>query len=636
VPSAAILPLLLCLAQAAAPVGAAPRAPGVAGRRASAPAIGHYLDAQRAQVEGDFPRALEELRLALVFDETSPQIRVAHAVVLARLDRLDEAEREAGRAVALAPEGEEAADAWLLLGRIAAHRSDRRRAADALRTAAALELKLAAARGPDEDHSPDPEPWRVLARAQQEGGDEEGAAATWADLGRTLPAEAARGYREMARAYLERRDAARAEKYLAAATAMLPGDLDAWKGLAQLAERRRAWAQARTAWEAALRADPDDLAALAALGRLSARLGDVPAAQAYFRQLRLLDPDDAAALVATAMGWIEARRADEALAQLDAWKGPPEPRLAFARGLALEELKRWAEAAAAFAEIGTEDQELWATSRVNRTYALAQAGRNQEALRAIEEVTAARPEAARPVATRAWVLERLGRVAEAERMLKSALAGRWPQGAEGRTDLVEALARALARAGRPAEAVALLTAEVAARPRDEELLFALGVAQERLGDLGAALAQMKALLALSPDHAEAMNFVGYSYAERGERLEEAERLVIRALELRPGNGFFLDSLGWIHYQRGDLGRAVTTLEQADAAAGPEPTILEHLGDAYRRVQRGADAAQAYRRALRSIDGGEAQDGPEKLAQQRAALERKLLELAAREARPARN
>jgi Flp pilus assembly protein TadD len=440
----------------------------------------------------------------------------------------------------------------------------------------------------------------------------------------------------MARWFLEKRDPARAEKYLAAATAQLPGDLEAWKGQAQLAERRRAFAQARTAWEAALRADPDDLDALSALGRISARLGDLPAAQAYFRQFRLLEPDDVAALVATAMGWIDARRADEALAQLDAWKGPPEARLAFARGLALEELRRWAEAAAAFAAIGADDRDLWATAQVNRAYALAQAGRNAEALVAVEIAVTARPEEARPVATRAWVLERLGRLGEAERSLRTALAGRWVRGVEGRTDLVEALARALARAGKPAEAVDLLREEVAAQPRDEDLLFALGVAQERVGDLAAALSQMRALLALSPDHAEALNFVGYSYAERGERLDEAERMVGRALELRPGNGYFLDSLGWIYYQRGDLGRAVTTLEQADALSGPEPTILEHLGDAYRRAQRPADAEKAYARALRSLDAGESQDGPERAVAQRLAVERKLRELGAREARPAHN
>ena len=545
---AALLAPLLALALAAAP--------GAGGGHASAQAIGHYLGARQAEAAGDLGRALEELRLALVFDERSPQIRVARAEVLAQLDRLHDAEREAQRAVALAPEGEEAADAWLLIGQIAAHRHDLRKATDALRTAAALEVRLAAARGPDEDQTPDPEPWRVLARAQLEGGDERGAAATWADLGKVLPAEGARGYRRMARRYLDDGDAGRGGRYLRAAVALYPGDREAWKLLARLADQRDDDAEARTDWEAALRAEPEDTDALAALGRLSARAGDLPGAQAYFRQLRLLEPDDAGAAVAEAVAWVDARRPQDALTRLHAYGGAPDARVPFARGLALEALKRWPEASAAYGEVGPEAGDLWVDAQVNRAHALDQAGR-------------------------------------------------------------------------PAEAVALLGKALQRRPRDEGLLFARGVAEERAGDSDAALAQMKALLAIAPDHAEALNFVGYTYAERGEHLDEAERLLGRALELRPGNGFFLDSLGWIYFRKGDLSRALQALERADAAAGPEPTILEHLGDAYRRAQRSADAEQAYRRALRALDAGGSDDGPDRTARQRAALEHKLDELGGR-------
>lgn len=552
---------LLALALAAAPLRPAPAAPeGDGGRHVSAQAIGHYLGARQAEADGDLARALEELRLALVFDDGSPQIRVARAEVLAQLDRLHDAEREAQRAVALAPEGEEAADAWLLIGQIAVHRHDLARATGALRTAAALEVRLAAARGPDEDQTPDPEAWSVLARAQLEGGDEQGAAATWADLGKVLPAEGARGYRRMARTYLDGGDAARGGKYLRAAVALYPGDRDAWKLLAQLADRRDDAAEARTDWEGALRAEPEDTDALAALGRLSARAGDVAGAQAYFRQLRLLEPDDAGAAVAEAVAWVDARRPEDALTRLHAYDGAPDPRVPFARGLALEALKRWPDAAAAYFLVGTDAGDLWVDAQVNGAHALAQAGR-------------------------------------------------------------------------PAEAVALLGKALQRRPRDEGLLFARGVAEERAGNTDAALAQMKALLAIAPDHAEALNFVGYTYAERGVHLDEAERLLGRALELRPGNGFFLDSLGWIYFRKGELARALQALERADAAAGAEPTILEHLGDAYRRAQRGADAERAYRRALSTLDAGGSDDGPERTARQRAGLERKLRELGGRAGTP---
>jgi len=608
-------------------VAASPSRDGAPSRHASAGAISHYLAARRAESEGDLPRAVEELRLALVFDEASAQIHAARASALLRLGRLDDADREARRTLELDPDGEAGADAHLIAGRIAALRRDGARARLAFRSAAALELAHARGRGPSERQGPDPEPWQALARLLRDAGDEAGETGTWEDLAPHLPVEAARGLREAARADLEAREPARAERRLRRATEIYPRDLEAWKQLAALVERGRRHAEARAAWEAALRADPEDLESLAALGRLSLRLGDAEGAQAYFRQLRHLDPDEAGAVAAAAMGLVEARRADEALRFLDGWRGPADPRVHYVRGLALEERRRWAEAAAAFSRIRPEDGELWVGARSNAAYALAHAGHGAEALRAVEEALAARPEEARLHTSRAWVLDRIGKSAEAARGLEAAIARREEAGdAEGISDLYEALAASLARAGRPAEGVAALRRALAARPRDEGLLFALGQAQERAGDMEAAIAQMRALLAVNPDHAEALNFVGYALAERGERLEEAERLLQRALELRPENGYFLDSLGWVYYQRGDMARAVATLERAAAAGDAEPTILEHLGDAYRKAGREADAAATWRRALRGIDAGESQDGPERVAAQRAAIERKLGEL----------
>jgi Flp pilus assembly protein TadD len=137
---------------------------------------------------------------------------------------------------------------------------------------------------------------------------------------------------------------------------------------------------------------------------------------------------------------------------------------------------------------------------------------------------------------------------------------------------------------------------------------------------------MRALLAVNADHAEAMNFVGYAYAEQGVRLEEAERLVRRALELKPRSGHILDSLGWVLFRRGDARRAVEVLEQADVLTGPDPTILEHLGDAYRANARPRDAAQAYRRALGTTADDEL---PSERGKRRTSLERKLRELTER-------
>jgi Flp pilus assembly protein TadD len=105
---------------------------------------------------------------------------------------------------------------------------------------------------------------------------------------------------------------------------------------------------------------------------------------------------------------------------------------------------------------------------------------------------------------------------------------------------------------------------------------------------------LRRVLEINPENGPALNFLGYSLAERGENLEEAEQLIRRALEITPNDGFFVDSLGWVYFQRGDYGAAVRELERAAKLAGSDPVISEHLADAYVKVGRTEDAIRAYR------------------------------------------
>jgi tetratricopeptide (TPR) repeat protein len=84
----------------------------------------------------------------------------------------------------------------------------------------------------------------------------------------------------------------------------------------------------------------------------------------------------------------------------------------------------------------------------------------------------------------------------------------------------------------------------------------------------------------------------------GVRLEEAENLIIRALKIEPNDGFYIDSLGWVYYQKGDYVRAVEQLERAAELTVNDPTIIEHLGDAYQKVGKRDQALQRYRESLK--------------------------------------
>lgn len=592
-------------------------------RFASARAIGHYLEARRAARAGEVGRVLEELRLAVTYDDESAELRLSLAEALAEAGKLEPAEAEARHGLALARAGTATeSEAHVLLARLALARHYREPAAQALRSAIEIEKALAA-----DGERPDPTPWRLLAGTFVEAGDEERAVLVLDDLAAVVPGDGG-GFRELGRTFLERHEPGRAERHLHRAVQLDRRDPEALRLLARAHEALRRDAEAKEDLVAVLRLDPDDDRALLSLARMAVRQADVPGAREWFHRYLRGSSDGAAAHVRVVFQWLEYRHGKEALAAARAgiaeWGA--DPRLRFAEGLALEELRRWPEAVQALSGIGPDDGEVFVSSRVALAEALSRAGKHAEAERALEAPLAAQPRDARLLTMRAAVLDRAGRAADSVALLRKAVHDRERAGLDADlTDLKIALADSLARASRFDDAVAVLRGAVSAQPRDEELLFALGAAYDRAGQQEAAVAQMKALLAVNPDHAEALNFVGYAYAEQGVRLEDAERLVRRALELKPRSGHILDSLGWVLFRRGETRRAVEVLEQAEVLAGPDATILEHLGDAYRALARPADAAQAYRRALASVG----EELPSDQGKRRASLERKLRELGER-------
>lgn len=129
--------------------------------------------------------------------------------------------------------------------------------------------------------------------------------------------------------------------------------------------------------------------------------------------------------------------------------------------------------------------------------------------------------------------------------------------------------------GRPKEAHEALTKAVTLTPDDPQLYFHLGVAEDRLGQSEASESRFRRVLELDPKNAAAKNYLGYTWADRGVRLEEAERLLREAVQADPQNPAFLDSLGWARFKQGDLQEARSLLEKA-AALDPDPLIQSHL------------------------------------------------------------
>ncbi|GEO82503.1 tetratricopeptide repeat protein [Pararhodospirillum oryzae] len=129
------------------------------------------------------------------------------------------------------------------------------------------------------------------------------------------------------------------------------------------------------------------------------------------------------------------------------------------------------------------------------------------------------------------------------------------------------------------------------------VFFGRGVALERSDRWPEAERDFKRALELSPQQPYVLNYLGYSWVDKGENIDEAKRMIERAVTLRPKDGYIIDSLGWAHYRLGEYDQAVKWLERAIREAPEDPTINDHLGDAYWVVGRKREARFQWERTL---------------------------------------
>jgi len=147
---------------------------------------------------------------------------------------------------------------------------------------------------------------------------------------------------------------------------------------------------------------------------------------------------------------------------------------------------------------------------------------------------------------------------------------------------------------------------------DLDLVFSLGVANERMGRFAEAEKAFQRALEIDPDDGRTLNYLGYMWADRGEKLEQALELIQRAVALEPDNGAYVDSLGWVYYQLKRYNEARHHLEEAARLMPADATILEHLGDLYVALEIPDKARETYRRAL-AIDDENVEGLKRKLA-----------------------
>ncbi len=124
-----------------------------------------------------------------------------------------------------------------------------------------------------------------------------------------------------------------------------------------------------------------------------------------------------------------------------------------------------------------------------------------------------------------------------------------------------------------------------------------GISLERLGRWEEAVKDFEFVLKNKPDNADALNYLGYTWVDKGVNLDKAFKMIEKAVQLEPNSGAFIDSLGWAHYKLGRLGQARKYLEEAAELSPTSATIIDHLGDVYWKFGRLKEARYQWQRAL---------------------------------------
>jgi tetratricopeptide (TPR) repeat protein len=164
-------------------------------------------------------------------------------------------------------------------------------------------------------------------------------------------------------------------------------------------------------------------------------------------------------------------------------------------------------------------------------------------------------------------------------------------------DIISYLSTFYEQEGHLEKAMDLLTKGLADVPENTSLLFRLGAIQDKAGQKEACIATMKKIIRIDPDDASALNYLGYTYADLGIHLDQAEALIKKALKIKPDDGYITDSMGWVYYKKKEYEKAVFYLEKAATLTEYEAIIASHLADAYVKTGRLSKALAVYHKAI---------------------------------------
>lgn len=597
-----------------------------------------FLAARLAAEEGRYDDAIQTMDRLIGRVPGNPVLLYERAMILIDAGKLSRAENELR---AIASSHPDFYDANRVLGRLLLDRagSDRRRLDDAL-----AYLQLAYRANPD-----DLSTGIAISQILTSMGRMAEAETILAGMVERMPEVRGINY-TYAQVLTKLGRGDESKKYLERAVALDATFVPAIMQLLDIYQKENEWKKAAEVLQPLIDDDPMNLEMQRQQAFFFLRAGDATRARDRFRALTQADPRDARSLfyLAESLNDLEQFPESEELFRRLLAVTPNDPDLLTSFGLSLAGQKKWDEASQIFNALivlpGVPEN-LLALARTQLAYIDLQKGNNESAFATASSIAVFREKIntqamniaiealkrqgkhagtvaflapmmekfpADPYLTSRYV-EALSRAGETEKAREVAVSH-----AKLGTRNTLAIAEAFVAAGEYQPAVQITSAALAGKPDDVDLQFELASIHERSGDRKTAAEVFLKVLEKTPDHAPTLNYLGYMWAEQGVNLQRAEEMLTRAVGQDPENGAYVDSLGWVYYQLGNLEAAEKYLTDATRLVPRDATVHEHLGDVLAKRGDMARALSQYRTAL-SLDP-EAKD-IEKLRSKIAELER---------------
>ena len=390
-----------------------------------------------------------------------------------------------------------------------------------------------------------------------------------------------------------KQDFDRAKTVLEKMIELKPGSAEGFFALGRIELIQENCEAAKPLLQKAITLKPDHERAHFSLGYCAEKDQDTPKAIEHYEQSLKINPDNSALRAHLVRMHLSEGNPEEANRQNEMLKYLKinEEDIRLNRALILYQQARFPEAISEFDLILSADHDNGG-ALYYKALCLTRLSRLEEAIDVYGKIPANHRLYVDALIARGSITRQLGKLEEAHSIL-----GKAQELAPDDPHLIRSLALVVADLGRLDEAISMLEEAIEMSPDDHQMVYSLANIHERAGQWKKSIDLMKKVLEKDPENTDALNFIGYTLLEHNHDLKRADKLLKKASELRPKNGFIMDSYGWLLFKRHKFEQALPILIEALRLVPDEPVIAMHVGDCYAALGDKENALKYYQQAM---------------------------------------